>query len=379
MLLYRAINLNDLNDLKNNQDIKCSLIRTHEQKSRKSHQTYFDLCIKGRREFALDILAGHVAGGRLRVGLSSWISTTKDFSFACSEYAIPQAGAYNEAGMRKPIIIIEKDDILHEIEDVKSLRQNTVKEDIVIDVSNGNLNKFYGKAFMSEAFNEKMPGYKQKKLINYELNPNGYNVRGLSNYAFHAQEVVFFKQIRNKDVKCIIYPMLQDILYGCRIDMDRSYKFLIEHIDEMNAFLSNIENICSGIDKTFLKILYPTYKEGNNLTDYLYKNYDSIDGSNIYEKYEYLKKCKRELLEQVVAEFGRFFNGEQTLFRIVDDEVLVLDFNNPSQITDKQINDLLIIEKDEELYKYVPDKKQYVYEKNIICKNQIRELIKQKG
>lgn len=377
MLLFRAINTNDYDNLINNKDIECSLIRTNDLNLRRSGKTYYNLCIKGKREYALDVAVGHVAGKRLNAGLSPWISTTKDFDFVCSEYAVPQAGAFNELDIRKPVIIIEKNNILSDVEEIKRLRKNIKKEDIIIDVSNGNLNKFYKKAFMSEAYNSNMPGYDKKKVERFKHNPDAFNIKGISNCSFYAKEVLFFKQIKRKDIKGIIYPMLQDILYGCNFDIENNSEFLINNIDKIYILLNNIENIFNKENKDFLKFIYPDYKNGNNLTDYLYNNYKNIDGNNIYIKYDNLKKHKREILKIIITVFNKMFNCNLELNRIIDDELLVLDLENPIRISDKQIYDLLIVQENNKLYKYNPSKKKYMCSQDTIDRNKIKNKQKQ--
>lgn len=377
MLLYRAVNIEDIKNLENKEDIKCSLIRTYQKKSRISSGIYYDLCIKKERQYALDVIAGHIAGNRLRVGLSPWISTSKDFSFVCSEYAIPQAGAYNEAGVRKPIILIEQKDILTTIDQVKPLREEKIKEDIIIDLSNNNLNNLYGQALMSEAYNKKMPGYNWIKDFNYELNPNAINVNGLSNYASYAKEVLFFKQIRNNNIKLIIYPILQDILYGCNIDIKEIYEFLEKNVNNIYKFFNVVENIYCKEDKELFKYLYPNNKIGNNLTDYLYNNYNSINGNDIYEKYDHIKNRKRDILRILIQNFNDLFNSNFKLGKILDDEILVIDLENLNKITEKQINDLLIVKSGNILYKYDSKEKKYIFENKQIAKSNIRKLIKE--
>ncbi len=374
MLLYRAINSSDAKKLENNGNIECSLIETHKNKSRKNHQIYYDLCINGNMEFALDCIVSHIMGNRLRAGLSSWISTTKDFNFACSEYAMPQAGAYNESGTRKPVIIVESNEVLDDIDNIKNLRNKNNVEDLAIDTSNGNLKRYYGKAFLAEAYNEKMPGFDLVKSINYEHDPSTLNINGINNYALCSQEVLFFKQIKKDKIKCIIYPLFQDILYGCNIDTEKNINFLKNNIDTIYEFLSNIES--NKIDEDFLLSLYPSYKSSNNLTDYLYNNYNNVDGTNIYEKYNNLKNRKKELLKQIITEFNKEFGCNLFLQKIVDDEILVLDLDNPFNITNKQMYDLLLVKYGNTLYKYNPNKKNYNYEEKELDRNKIKLLIK---
>lgn len=376
MLLYRAINLEDLKNLKENNDIECSLIKTFNEQSHSNVSTYYDLCILKERQYALDTIAGHVMGGRLRVGLSPRISTSKDFNFVCGEYAIPQAGAYNESGLRKPVIIIERDNILDNTDEIKELRNNKTQEDIVIDLSDGKLNKFYKNAFMSEAYNENMPGYNIISSLNYELDPDSCNINGINNYALNAKEVVFFKHIKKNEIKFICYPLVQDIFYGCNIDIQKCLNYISKNSKEINDFLYSTRNLLSLEEIELFDYLYPNIESGNNLIDYLYDNYDNIDGDNIYNKYEQLKNIKKDILNKIIVEFNKKFNANLSLKKLVDDEVLVLDMELPIEISKKQIYDVLIIKHDNVLYKYDPATKNYSYEKMTINKQLIKQLTK---
>lgn len=81
---------------------------------------------------------------------------------------------------------------------------------------------------MSEAYNKNMPGYKCEKENKYKLNPEIHNISGLSNYTSYSKEVLLFKQIKNNDVKRIIYPILQDLLIGCDFNIENNLTELIK-------------------------------------------------------------------------------------------------------------------------------------------------------
>lgn len=378
MYLYRAININDLNDLLKGKDIECSLLRNFNNNNNnksKNVALYYLLCLLSERKFALDTVVGHIAGRRLKAGLSPWISTSKNFAFVCQEYAVPQSGMYNEFNKRKSIIIINKKNIYDDAIAIKELRESK-NNDITIDLSDGKLNEYYKVSFMSEAYNEEMPNYDPLKELNYQLNPQKYNVKGYSNYAEYAREVLIFKQIKKEDIKFIVYPLLQDIFYGCNVNMDKCNAYLEQNKMTMDIFLKSLYYLFTGPSRVFFNYLYPSYTTGNNLTDYLYDNFEKIPGSNIYEKYNYLKAWKKELLKCVIAKFNVHFKSDIKLTKLVDDDLLVYDMNNPIVINKKQVNDVLIIKSGDNLYRYNHINKKYAYDKKEISKKEILGLVK---
>ena len=110
MLLYRAINNSDKNNLDNNNSIYCSLVNSYFslKKLNTSGKTYYEkrkikerkfkivhyvnACILGDKGNALDIILGHVCGQNIRSNTSPWISVSSDFHFVAEEYSVPQSG-----------------------------------------------------------------------------------------------------------------------------------------------------------------------------------------------------------------------------------------------------------------------------------------------
>ena len=36
---------------------------------------------------------------------------------------------------------------------------------------------------------------------------------------------LIYKEIKNDDIKLIIYPLLQDVIYSCNVDLNKEYKW----------------------------------------------------------------------------------------------------------------------------------------------------------
>lgn len=362
MLLYRALNFDDLNHYNNNEDICCSLVDTYNQdKNIKNVSIYYDLCINGDFKYSLDSLIGHVSGLRLGVRKSPWISTSYDFGFTASEYAVPQAGRYNPIKERKPIIImyIDEDDIKWQNEELKLLRDKKVDR-CIVDISLGRLNGYFDSgAIDAEKYNEDMPGYDVIDSINREINNYKTNVNGFSNYSFASSEVLIYNKIDKKDIKACIGPKLVDVLYSCGIDMEKYGSFIINNHEEIEEYLERI-------DDRFI---------GNNLTDILVERYDNIPGRTIEDKYGELKDAKMTSLKHAVNLINFKYNTDFKATGLLDNKVLVSNYNDINRFTTKSKNDIIVIEKDNLLYVYDHDKKGYYNQetKGIILTKDIKK------
>lgn len=206
---------------------------------------------------------------------------------------------------------------------------------------------------LSETFNIDMPGYKFTKDINRDVFGIKTRVNGFSNYATASKEVLAYKEIKAELIKSMYVPLQQDILYGGStiIDLD------IELLEYASLRLSQKQ-------KEVFKLLYPNLIEGTNLTDVLFQNYELIEGINVYEKYETLKKQKIEILSSLVSIINDKFKGYGLkIKRVVDDEILIYSFDRPCQLSKSSINDVIIVELSGELYKYNHNNKAYVSER----------------
>ena len=138
MLIFRAVNKDDMNNYNKGNNINCTLANSYykiqnkntltneDKKLKKYYGLYFNLCLLGNREFALDTVTGHLNGEKLRKKTSPWISTASSFDIAAEEYSVPQAGRYNFSRERKPIIVIDMPDFLikSDAEEIKSYQSS---------------------------------------------------------------------------------------------------------------------------------------------------------------------------------------------------------------------------------------------------------------
>lgn len=377
-ILFRALSHYDQQNYEETGEIKCLLFKPTTSKTiLEKKREYYKLCINGNGEYALDTIVGHVQGGKLQVETSCWISTTSSFDLACSEYAIPQSGNYNNFAKRKNIIKIEveKTKLLNDNKQIIKLRDTNIPDGIFIDLREGLLNSYYNNSVLSETFNPNMPGYDFIKEVNRDIFNITTSVDGFSNYATAAKEVLSYKKIKKELIKSIYVPLQQDILYATstliNLDLD-----LLEY-----AFLR-----LSPKQKEFFKMLYPNITNGSNLTDILFQNYKLIGGTNIYEKYETLKKQKIEILSSLVSIINaKFKKYGLNIKRVVDDKVLVYSFDIPCQLSKSSINDVIIVESLGELYKYNHSDKAYVSEqgkklkKELLIKSNIERKYYMKG
>lgn len=369
MILFRAINKYDLENYKSGDDIHCTLYNSFNNKEMKRSRNvdeYYRLCLEKNRGCALDCIVGHVSGKRLSVNVSPWISTTTLLDFTLREYAIPQAGDYNHFKERKPVILIDFPDekVLSTNEEISKIRSSITFDNFAIDLRNNNLNLLYNNAIYSEKYNEDMPGYDVCADCNRILNGKVTNVNGFSNFATATNEVLIFSKIKREDIRLIIYPLLQDILYSCGID---------EHSIDLITLLESYTY--NKVDILFSE-LYPSSIVSTNLTDYLIRYYSEIPGDSIESKYRYLKKLKLELLKKVAEDINSNFGTKLEPTRVIDDNVFVSSYQNINQFSKKQTNDILIIEKDGMLYSYDNGTRTYISdEDDTISKSMVLSLI----
>ena len=380
MFLYRALNKDDVNNYNNGEYILCSLYNAELNKELKrsvNYDAYYNLCLDNKRKFAIDSIVGHIGGKRLGVNISPWVSTSSDFNFVLEEYAIPQSGTYNYQNERKPILVIniDNDKVLNSSEEIKRIRE-TYENDFAIDLRNGLLNDYYKTgAVSSEKYNKYMPGYDYDADMDKEMLDKEMKVSGFANYSTASSEVLFYGGINKKYQMFIIYPLLQDIIYSLNTDINKMLPFIVENITDIESLL---EKLYSALGM-FYKILYPSIYEGINLTDYLIGNYDNIKGNSIEEKYESLKKAKLELLNTIVNEINKKFNSEFKASRVVDDNILVSSYDNLKQIPKSLKHDIILIEKDNKLYKYNSKDHYYINGNDKISKGDVCQLVKGKS
>ena len=227
--LFRALSSYDEENYNTKGEIKSLLFKPVTSKKRlEKKQEYYNLCIEGNGEYALDTVVGHVQGRKLQVETSCWISTTSNFGLACSEYAIPQSGNYNHFDNRKNVVRIEveKSKILSDNEKIKKLRNTNMPDEIFIVLRDGKLNSYYNNSILSETFNPDMLGYDWFKDATKYVFGTKTRVDGFSNYATASKEVLAYKEIQSELIKSLYVPLQQDILYGSNTIMDLDIEWL---------------------------------------------------------------------------------------------------------------------------------------------------------
>lgn len=366
MLLYRAINNKDKNNLDNNKKIYCTLINSYLSLKdlESSAKTYYEkrkvkkkkiaiidnvnTCINDNIGNALDTIVGHVGGQKLQSGTSPWISVSSDFSFVAEEYSIPQSGKYNYFRERKPIIIIEipNNKLLKEAEEIKNIRNKNNNKDFCIDLRDGNLNNLFDNdAVLAQKYNENMSAYNVVDSFYREM-VKKTNVTGFSNFADKSKEILVFAQIKKDYIKAVLSPQLVDILYACNVDIEANKYLIINNYNDLNNDLINLGD----------------YLIGKNLIDYLKENYSNIKGSNIEEKYNHLKQVKLQMISKIVEYINKKYNTNFEATRVLDNELLVRCYENIGNLTRVSKNDLLLIEKDNHIYTHNFKKKGYYNE-----------------
>lgn len=366
MLLYRAINNKDKNNLDNNKKIYCTLINSYLSLKdlESSAKTYYEkrkvkkkkiaiidnvnTCINDNIGNALDTIVGHVGGQKLQSGTSPWISVSSDFSFVAEEYSIPQSGKYNYFRERKPIIIIEipNNKLLKDAEEIKNIRNKNNNKDFCIDLRDGNLNNLFDNdAVLAQKYNENMSAYNVVDSFNREM-VKKTNVTGFSNFADKSKEILVFAQIKKDYIKAVLSPQLVDILYACNVDIEANKYLIINNYNDLNNDLINLGD----------------YLIGKNLIDYLKDNYSNIKGSNIEEKYNHLKQVKLQMISKIVEYINKKYNTNFEATRVLDNELLVRCYENIGNLTRVSKNDLLLIEKDNHIYTHNFKKKGYYNE-----------------
>ena len=351
---------------------------------------YAKLCFGNKRKYALDSIIGHIGGQKLSVHSSPWVSTSKDYFYTLSEYAVPQAGNFNYEHNRKPVIVLDMPDyyIYDNYQSIKKLRDEVGNINIAIDLAGdkeeNNLNNYYDNdAILAEKYNEDMPGY-------VVTDPNDeYNtktkVSGFNNFAIASKEVLVYGGIHKSNIKIILYPILADILYTCNYDFDNNIDYLVAKKESLEFVFKSFYMITNPVynNKRYLYDLYcelyPSLETGNNLTDYLVKHYNSIPGNDIETKYKELMKQKYELLNEIINAINIYCNINLKAVDLVDKKVLVKKYQNIQYISSKLLNDVILIEHNNKIYQYNHNNHSYLdNDNNAITKGDALKLIRKR-
>lgn len=345
MILYRAINDDDINSL-NNYDIMCSSLLCSYLKSkeknkeiRKNVYVYTNLCILKNRKYALDTVIGHISGKKISAKISPWISVSPNFALVASEYSIPQSGRYNYSRDRKSIAILDIPDtmIISDKEKLLEIRESE-NENFVVDLRNDNLTKFFEcDAIMAEKYIDDMPGYDMMADLNKDMYNTKTYVSGFSNFAKSVSEMLVFARISKNYIKAIISPVVVDIMYACNIN---DINFIVQYNKEIEEFINKLN---------------PVYI-GYNLVDILYNNYNYIEGVTIEEKYNTLLNQKLKEITKIVEYINKLYKKDFKVSKVLDNEVVVRNYDDLEKLDKKLKNDLILIEKNNKLYFHNFDK-----------------------
>ena len=79
------------------------------------------------------------------------------------------------------------------------------------------------------------------------------------------------------------------------------------------------------------------------------------------------------MLKQIISEINNNLNTNLNISRLIDDEVLVLNYNEIKNYSKKQLNDVIVIEKDGKIYNYSNETNNYISNNDSIEK---KELVK---
>lgn len=312
MYLYRGINDRDYELWRSNKDILCNLTR-NDLKNKNIEKIKSEV-FRGDLSLSLDRIIGHVSG--LNMKQSCWISSSSDYNHVLREYCIPQCGKYNTDPQRKNIIVINADKDKEITEDVDREAKNVSDYNShYIDLSNNNLSKYVNNGFIC-------PISINKKSYNYNGN-NKYipKITGFNNFAYGSSEHLFLNSIKKEDIKYIITPLMQDIIYAYTYKIEDSS--LIENIiDNLMKYelliQENINNNVYNFNDEEMKLINYLYIEKNNkynnVIDLVIKNYDNTH--DIVNDYEVLKDIKRNILSKIT---------ELNTITLVDDSIYVIN------------------------------------------------------
>ena len=368
MELYRALSNKDENTYNKYGNIYCTWFgyygKDYLKHFRDEKGLEFDY-IKNH----LDEVMSHVLGCNLSKNMSPWISTSKDLEFVMREYAVPQSGKYNTSKTRKPISVIEEDStcIYDSSKDLADLLYKLYKNEtgfigkkFIIDLSDTRLNEYYTTPWIDKEEyphsnihvvdrnidNEKLPEEttidRSLSFFNEEYGDKERKLTGLKTYSAGPKEVLIAGAIPNEDIKYIISPLLQDMMFGTRTyDVNR----IFDGIDTIDKAISNAHRNLLTLDekyvfdKLYVSSLTAKYQhcDYKSLIDLIKEEILSTKDVNI--QYRDLKALKRSILSKILG---------MPITRLVDDHVLVGVYDGyGTEVSD--INDLVLYQKGDRL------------------------------
>jgi len=336
---YRAVNEHEISNNHNGYLCNLNIHKDDNEKMKKAFKKIinevFGKNLIGDFSLAIDRIIGHINGKNLNYSL--WISTSKDFNYVAREYTIPQNGNYNIDDYRKEIIVIKSDRKI-EVENDRNSRNASSFSGKFIDVSNHRLKEYNKKGLiLPYAQNKNSSAPLSEILKSFIIDENGNlvykrRIDGFDNFAYSANEVLFFDSINKDDIALKLNPLMQDIIYTYTHD---------KSIEETNKLVFEIYKRFH--DKDFRHLLS---KEELNIYNYLYVPHEGkynslitlinnvyLNSYDIEQAYEILKMVKRGILMKITG-----LNSVS----IVDDDIYVINsIEEAMNFSDKKKHDII--------------------------------------
>lgn len=152
MILYRALNNEDRNNIYNHGTINCSLNASYQhldtfpiETQSKIITSYNGCCKNIDNKFILSYIYGHINGNLIKAKRSPWISTTSDFFTAYSYARLYKCKETNYE--RRSILCFEVDDELI-INNMTELREKNIVPGTVLDLSGNKLTYYQMNKFL---------------------------------------------------------------------------------------------------------------------------------------------------------------------------------------------------------------------------------------
>ena len=203
MILYRALNDEDMKSLYLDGIIVSSLVNSYENRTCYSNEVqnkiilFYEKCCKDlNNSFLLSLIYGHVNGKLVNAKRSPWISTTSDFSTAYN-YATLNKCARN-GFQRRSILCFE------------------IEDDQVIDTLSELTSKNLESGFALNLTNNKLASYRKNNIVlpygtqSSETEEKGLNF-SISNYATADSMYLVANYIKPQNY-ILLDPLQQDLL-----------------------------------------------------------------------------------------------------------------------------------------------------------------------
>ncbi len=354
MILYRAINDKDYQNVV----LNCKNIYAIRTRSKEDFETVLDYYSGTNMQNSFNFIMNHINGKWAeKKATSPWISLSKDLFYTIEAYSMPQAIKKGN-DTRRSIVVVDQKRVLsakEEIENAKGLFAIDLSDDNILNLVRDGIIKI-------EEYDKTRLDFRLNNSLYRDCLKSRKSERVISSKASVSSEVLAYLKVNYTDIKAILYPIIIDLMYSYNLNIDMDNASSIQSLDNM---YSKLQSLYDSMDPLYLD-LYPDVISGVDLTSYLIEHYNTIEGDNVEEKYENLKERKRELLFELATQlFGS--KGVYKPQRLVDDLALVYEYNHLMQVINNRsrklsksfFDNILIIEKDGELFVYNNDKDTY--------------------